>query len=104
MSVGSLVLVLTSIVDTVPILSGVGDSADTTGPKLSTKPVLPSGVIAIEIGPVPTGMSVGCLILVFRSITDTELLPLLTTKAVLPSGVNAPPNGPVPTAMSVGFL
>src|SRR6266498_236693 len=104
MSVRSLVLVFTSIVDTMPILSGVGVFADPIGPpKLSTKPVLPSGVIAIWIGPGPTGMSVGSLVLVFRSTVDTELLPLLTTKPVLPSGVNAPPSGPVPAAMSGGL-
>src|SRR5262249_2907654 len=100
MSVGFLVLVFKSMVDTVPVLSGIGVVAGENGPKLSTKPVLPSGVIAIETGPGPTGMSVGSLVLVFRSIVDTELSPLLTTKAVLPSGVNAPPSGPVPTAMS----
>src|SRR5215203_6850623 len=102
MSVGSLVLVLTSIADIVPILSGVGKVADENGPKFVTKAVLLSGVIAIVHAPELTGMSVRCL--VFRSIADTVPLPLLTTKPVLPSGVTAPPTGPEPTVMSVGSL
>src|SRR5262245_65565299 len=100
MSVGTLVLVFTSIAETVPILSGVGEVADENGPKLVTKAVLPSGVTAIVNGPELTGMSVGYLVLAFRSIADTVLLPLLTTKTVLPSGVIAPPTGFVPTGMS----
>ena len=92
MSVGCLVLVFTSIVDTVPLLL------------LVTKAVLPSGVIATSNGPEPTAMSVGCLVLVFTSIVDTVPLTPLVTKAVLPSGVTATPNGPEPTVMSVGCL
>ena len=92
MSVGFLVLVFTSIVDTVPL------------PLLVTKAVLPSGVTATPIGHVPTGMSVGFLVLVFTSIVDTVPLSRLVTKAVLPSGVTATPSGTEPTAMSVGFL
>jgi hypothetical protein len=49
MSVGSLVLVLTSIVDTVSLWV------------LPTRTVLPSGVSAIPPGPEPTVMSVGFL-------------------------------------------
>src|SRR5262249_39560389 len=56
MSVGFLVLVFTSTVDTVPL------------PLLVTKAVLPSGVIATPNGPEPTLMSVGFLVLVFTSI------------------------------------
>src|SRR6266516_1436620 len=97
MSVGSFVLVFTSIADTVPILSGVGKVADENGPKLATKAVLPSGVIATVIGPEPAGMSARSLVLVFTSIADTVLLPELVTKRVLPSGVTAPPTGPEPT-------
>ena len=59
MSVGFLVLVFTSIVDTELL------------PPLATKAVLPSGVTATPIGSVPTGMSVGFLVLVFTSIVDT---------------------------------
>src|SRR5262245_34700902 len=98
MSVGSLVLVFTSITETVPILSGVGKVADENGPKLATKAVLLSGVIAIVHAPELTGMSVRRL--VFTSIADTVPLPLLTTKPVLPSGVIAPPTGSAPTGMS----
>jgi hypothetical protein len=81
MSVGSLVRVFTSMVDTVPLST------------LVTKAVLPSRVIATPFGNVPTGMSVGCSVLVFTSIVDT--VPLgkparprspWVTKAVLPSG------------------
>src|SRR5262249_43682104 len=92
MSVGSLVRVFTSIVDTVGL------------PKLATKAVLPSGVTATPAGKVPTGMSVGSLVLLVTSIVDTVPPPLLVTKAVLPSGVTATPNGCEPTVMSVGFL
>ena len=46
-SVGSLVLVLTSIVDNVSL------------PRLVTNPVLPSGVTSTSPGSEPTGMSVG---------------------------------------------
>src|SRR5262249_42611152 len=70
MSVGSLVRVFTSIVDTVPLRV------------LATKTVLPSGVTASPVGPFPTVMSVGCLVLVFTSIVDTVSLPLLATNAV----------------------
>src|SRR5947207_5703500 len=104
MSVGSFVLVFTSIADTVPILSGVGKVADENGPKLATKAVLPSGVIATVKGPEPTGMSAGYLVLVFTLNADTVPLPLLTTKAVLPSGVIAPPIGCAPAGMSVRSL
>ena len=101
MSVGSLVLVFTSIVDTVPLPGTIGPGASKP---LVTKAVLPSGVTATPIGRGPTGMSVGFLVLVFTSIVDTVPLSLLATKAVLPSGVTATPTGIVPTAMSVGFL
>ena len=60
MSVGFLVRVATSIVDTVPL------------PLLATKAVLPSGVIATPAGSVPTVMSVGFLVRVATSIVDTE--------------------------------
>ena len=92
MSVGFLVLVFTSIVDTVPLLL------------LATKAVLPSGVTATRLGPEPTGMSVGCLVLVFTSIVDTVPPLTLVTKAVLPSGVTATPNGLVPTRDVGGVL
>src|SRR5215218_5322478 len=100
MSVGSFVLVFTSIADTVPTLSGVGEVADENGPKLATKTVLPSGVIAIVHGPELTGMSVGCLVLVFTSITDTVPLSLSVTKRVSPSGVTTDTLGFEPTVMS----
>src|SRR5262249_31246479 len=70
----SVVLVLTSMVDTV-LLS-----------VLATKAVLPSGVIASATGVSPTGMSVGSLVRVFTSIVDTESLPTLATKAGLAVG------------------
>src|SRR5262245_47327081 len=92
MSAGFLVLVLISIVETEPLVL------------LVTKAVLPSGVIASRIGPVPTAMSVGLLVLVFTSMVDTVPLAALVTNAVLPSGVTATWTGPEPTAMSVGFL
>src|SRR5512132_165867 len=101
MSVGFLVLVWTSIVDTVSL------------PRLATKTVLPSGVTASKAGSLPTVMSVGSLVLVFTSIVDTVSLPgtigpgaskPLVTKAVLPSGVNATMPGRGPTGISVGFL
>ena len=63
---------------------------------VSDEGVLPSGVTAIPNGPEPTVMSVGCLVLVFTSIVDTELLSWLVTKAVLPSGVTAPVRPPLP--------
>src|SRR5262249_59978622 len=62
------------------------------------------GVTVAPVGPEPTGMSTGFLVLVFTSIVDTESLPLLVTKAVLPSGVTATLCGAEPTVMSVGFL
>src|SRR5918995_4437822 len=67
------------------------------------------GVIATLSGCRPTVMSEGCLVLVFTSIVDTELLWVgsrtrvaLVTKAVLPSGVTATAFGFAPTGMSVG--
>src|SRR5262245_51657334 len=60
------------------------------------------GVIATTTGARPTGMSSGCLVLVFTSIVDTVSLSLLATKAVLPSGVIATPVGARPTGMSSG--
>src|SRR6266536_4696552 len=130
MSVGFLVLVFTSIVDTEPrplvtkavLPSGVlVTPAPSNGPTamspgclvpvftsivdtLSTPPtkaVLPSGVIAT---PWPRAMPVKWLVLVFTSIVDTVPLPPLVTKAVLPSGVIATWVGNEPTAMSLGFL
>src|SRR5262249_46787392 len=56
MSVGFLVLVFTSMVDTVPLSL------------LATKAVLPSGVIVTPTGVMPTGMSVGSLVPVLTSI------------------------------------
>src|SRR6266536_251403 len=92
MSVGFLVLVFTSIVDTEPR-------------PLVTKAVLPSGVIVTPApSNGPTAMSPGWLVLVFTSIVDTVPLPPLVTKAVLPSGVIATWVGNEPTAMSLGFL
>jgi hypothetical protein len=90
MSAGCLVLVLTSIVDTVP------------PPLLATKAVLPSGVTATPAGTAPTVMSVGCLVLVFTAIVDTEPLPTLVTKAVgrhraRPATADAP-LGTIPTS------
>ena len=70
MSVGCLVLVFTSIVDTVPLSL------------LATKAVLPSGVTATEPGRPPTAMSVGSLVLVFTSIVDTVPLSGFVTKTV----------------------
>jgi hypothetical protein len=54
---------------------------------LATKAVLPSGATVTSPGTEATGISVGCLLLVFTSIVETVLLFLLVTKAVLPSGV-----------------
>src|SRR5262245_44159096 len=58
-----------------------------TAPPLTTKAVLPSGATATPFGNAPTGMSSGCLVLVFTSIVDIELLPACGAKAVLPSGL-----------------
>src|SRR5262245_3334898 len=69
MSVGYLVLVFTSIVDTVPLSLSV------------TKRVLPSGVSTDTLGFAPTVMS-GSLVLVPTSITDTVPLFQFGTKAV----------------------
>src|SRR5262245_8348283 len=90
MSLGFLVLVLTSIVDTVPLSL------------LVTNAVLPFGVIATQNARDPTAMSVGSVVFVFTSIVETVPRALLVTKAVLPSGVPATPNGEAPTAMSLG--
>src|SRR5436190_4223584 len=73
MSVGSLVLVFTSISDTVPLSLSV------------TKTVLPSGVTTDTLGFEPTVMS-GSLVLVLTSITDTVPLPQFGTKAVARHG------------------
>src|SRR5262249_15408577 len=81
MSLGFLVRVFTSIVETESLIM------------LVTKAVLPSGVIATPVGAVPTAMLIGLLVLDLRSIVDTELppgtgvtpkMPPLTTKAILP--------------------
>src|SRR5262245_17542917 len=65
---------------------------------------LPSGVTATPMGPEPTVMSVGRLVLVFTSIVDTEPVRRSRTKAVLPSGVTATTFGYEPPAMSSGCL
>src|SRR5262245_33400445 len=97
MSIGFLVLVFTSSVDTeLPLPKG--------SPALPTKAVFPSGVTATPPGPGPTGMSAAFFVLVFTSIVDSVPLPLLETNAVLLSGVNAAEPGREPTGMSVGFL
>src|SRR5262245_3261224 len=70
MSVGSLVLDFTSIVETVSLFLR------------ATKRVLPSGVTACPAGNGPTGMSAGSLVLVLTSIVETVPLPVLTTKPV----------------------
>src|SRR5262245_62295122 len=70
MSVGFLVRVSTSIVDTEP---------PTRSP---TKAVLPSGVTTTPNGNEPTLMSAGFLVLVFTSMVDTVPLPVLATRAV----------------------
>src|SRR6516164_1482629 len=90
MSVGFLVLVFTSIVDTVPLTL------------LVTNAVLPSGVIATPPAPEPTGMSTGFLVLVLTSMVDTVPLAPLATKAVdrhRPRAVTAAtPPGTTPTS------
>src|SRR5262245_25933888 len=89
MSVGSLVLVFTSIVDTVPLSRSV------------TKRVLPSGVTTDTLGFEPTVMS-GSLALVPASITDTVPLFQFGTKAVARHGPGAgaadAPTGTTPTS------
>src|SRR5262245_31043306 len=62
------------------------------------------GVNATSSGFAPTGMSVGCFVLVFTSIVDTESVLPVTTKTVLPSGVTATAAGSALTGMSVGCL
>jgi hypothetical protein len=59
-------------------------------------------VNATPTGAVPTGMSVGFLVLASTSIIDTVPLNIWVTKTVLPSGVTARTIGDVPTGMSVG--
>src|SRR6266511_2952357 len=91
MSVGSFVLVATSIVDTVPQLA------------LTTKAVVRSGVIATPDGvaPMPRGMSLGSLVRVATSMVDTELPPAFVTKAVIShpaAGACCAPTGATPTA------
>jgi hypothetical protein len=90
MSVGCLVLVFTSIVETVPLTA------------LATKAVLPSGVMATAAGAEPTVMSVRCFVLVFTSIVETVPLALLVTKAVARHRVRAgtadTPSGTTPTS------
>src|SRR5262245_7042459 len=90
MSVGSFFLVLTSIVETVPL------------PVLATKAVLASGVTATPCGNGPTGMSACFLVLVLTSIVDTVLLALLVTKAVARHGARPatadPSSGITPTS------
>src|SRR5262249_38684118 len=90
MSLGSSVRVFTSIVDTEPLSL------------LTTKAVLPSGVIATPMGNAPTAMSLGSFVPVFTSIVDTVSLALLVTNAVLPSGVTATFMGLLPTKMAEG--
>ena len=90
MSLGCLVLVFTSIVDTV------------SASWLVTKVVLPSGVTVTPPGAGTAVMSVGCLVLVFTSIVDTESLEVLVTKAVgrhreRPATPDAP-SGTTPTS------
>jgi hypothetical protein len=77
MSVEFLVLVFTSIVDTVPMFLR------------PTKTVLPSGVTASPAAVGPTVMSVGFLVLVLTSIVDTVPLPMLVTNAVGRHGARA---------------
>src|SRR5262249_33452330 len=72
-----LILVFTSMVDTVSLLLL----------PWATKAVLPSGVRATVVGAGATAMSSGSLVLVFTSIVDTVLLTRFWTKAALPSGV-----------------
>src|SRR5262249_4143357 len=67
MSVGFLVRVFTSMVDTESLAW------------LAMKAVLLSGVNATTAGSRPTGMSVGSLVLVFMSMVDTLPLLLLVT-------------------------
>ena len=90
MSVGFLVLVFTSIDETVSLFLR------------ATKRVLPFGVIACPAGNGPTGMSVGFLALVFTSIVDTVPLPALVTKAVDRHSLRArtadTPSGTTPTS------
>src|SRR5262249_30618821 len=62
------------------------------------------GVTARLSGCVPTGISVGFLVLVLTSIVDTVSLCTLATKTVLPSGVTATPFGYLPTGMSARSL
>src|SRR5512132_4402548 len=76
MSLGSLVLVFTSITDTVPRSLSV------------TKRVLPSGVTTDTLGFEPTRMS-GSLVLVPTSITDTVPPAQFGTKAVARHGPRA---------------
>src|SRR5262245_35604985 len=100
MSVGCLVLVFTSIVDTLKPSDWV------------TEAVFAFVVTAILSCIDPTGMSVRCLVVVFTCfvvIVFTEVVGSVTglelvTRAVLPSGVIATPFGFAPTAMSVGCL
>jgi hypothetical protein len=92
MSSECLVLVFTSIVETVALSP------------LATMAVLPSGVTATPVGYLPTSMSSGCSVLAFTSIVDTVPLYTLVTSAVLPSGVTATWPGFGPTAMSSGCL
>src|SRR5262245_54758893 len=70
MSADFLVLVFTSIVDTVSLA-------------LVTNAVLPSGVTATANGPVPTAMSVGFLVQVPTSMVETEPLRPLVTRAIV---------------------
>src|SRR5262249_4039100 len=92
MSLGFLVLDLTSIVDTELGL-----------PEWATKAVLPSGVTTSAAGVVSRAMAVGLGIRVFTSKVDTVPLRWVT-KAVLPSGVSTTEPGSGPTAMSLRFL
>src|SRR6266540_463462 len=94
-SVGFLVRVATSIVETVLSLA------------LVTKAGVPFGVIATSLGDPPTGMLDGFRVLVATSMVATALRPVSTTNAVLPSGeiATALAKLPVPeNRMSFGSL
>jgi hypothetical protein len=69
---------------------------------LVTNAVLPSGVTASVVGPEPTAISVGFLVLVFTPIVDTVPLRVLATKAVARHGARPAatdtPSGTTPTS------
>src|SRR5262245_6153873 len=90
MSMGFLVRVFTSIVDTEPL------------PWLATNAVLPSGVTATPNGNVPTAMSLGFFFRVFTSMVDTVPLRTFVTKTVgrhrARAGAADTPSGTTPTS------